>query len=322
MNRPSSPKSSRSESTRLRAAWLYHHHQCTQSEVAERLGVSRATVVRMLEEVAKRREVQVWINDSIDECIGLSIELENAFALNRALVAPASHDPGQAVARLLGRYLSENITDGMKVGIGWGRTLTASLNSIVPDRLPTAQIASLMGGVINPSRENPIEVSWRLASLLDAECLLYLAPIIVDSAATKQTLVQNCGLEKINQTARILDMAVVSCGDIGSQSTSLARNIVGQSVHDELVDAGAVADIMCNFIDEQGKLVAHPVAERTMSVDLKDISSAKDVVLATGGQHRAKALLASLRCLSTNTLITDEAAAAELLKLASKTKPD
>ena len=136
MNQPDradSRKSSRSDNLRLRAAWLYHHHQCTQSEVAERLGVSRATVVRMLEEVSKRREVQVWINDSIEECIGLSLELENAFGLHHALVAPTSDDPTQAVGAMLGRYLSENIHDGMKIGIGWGRTLTASLQNLVPN---------------------------------------------------------------------------------------------------------------------------------------------------------------------------------------------
>ena len=315
MSRTERQSVNRSDSTRLRAAWLYHHHQCTQSEVAERLGVSRATVVRMLEEVSKRKEVQVWINDSIDECIELSIELENTFGLQRALVAPSSDDPTQAVSALLGRYLSENIKDGMKVGIGWGRTLTASLQSVVPNRLPGAQIASLMGGVINPSRENPIEVSWRLASLLDAECFLYLAPVIVDSAATKQTLIDDCGLGMINQMAHNLDMAVVSCGDIGVHSTSLALDIVGEKIHAELIEAGAVCDIMCNFIDEQGTAITHPVSQRTMSVDLEVVSSSKNLVLATGGQHRAKALLASLRCLSTNTLITDEDAAVELLKL-------
>lgn len=319
MNQPDradSRKSSRSDNLRLRAAWLYHHHQCTQSEVAERLGVSRATVVRMLEEVSKRREVQVWINDSIEECIGLSLELENAFGLHHALVAPTSDDPTHAVGAMLGRYLSENIHDGMKIGIGWGRTLTASLQNLVPNRLPQTTITSLMGGVINPGRENPIEVSWRLASLVDAECYVYLAPAIVDSAATKQTLTRACGLDKIDQMARNLDMAVISCGDIEKQGTSLARDIVGKKVHGELVKAGAACDIMCNFINAEGTDVAHPISERTMSVDLDVVSSAKNLVLATGGKHRAKALLAALRRLSTNTLITDEDAAVELLKMA------
>jgi DNA-binding transcriptional regulator LsrR (DeoR family) len=311
---------SRAESARLRAAWLYHHHQCTQTEVAERLGVSRATVIRMLEEVSKRKEVQVWINDSVDECIGLAIELENAFGLDRALVAPSSDNPTRAVAAMLGQYLTENIADGMNVGIGWGRTLTAALQEVVPNRLPNALIVSLMGGLINPSRQNPIEVSWRLASLLDAECLLYLAPIFVDSVATREVLEQQCGLDEINKAAANLDMAVVSCGDIGTRGTSLAKGIVGKSVHSELVNAGAVADVMCNFIDQDGEPVPHPISSRTMSVDLGTVSSAKNLVLASGGQHRAKALLASLRCLSTNTLITDEDAATALLKMNEKTK--
>ena len=168
--RPSQKQAStKSSSARLRAAWLYHHHQLTQTEVARRLGLSRATVVRMLDEAHKRNEVQVWIKDEVGECIELAIALEDAFGLSCALVAPGSDNPTSAVAALLGQFLSQNIEDGMTIGIGWGRTLTSALDYFVPDHLPAAKVVSLMGGLINPARKTPIEVSWRLASMIGAE---------------------------------------------------------------------------------------------------------------------------------------------------------
>jgi DNA-binding transcriptional regulator LsrR (DeoR family) len=317
---PEARQISDSSSVRLRAAWLYHNQRLTQSEVAKRLGVSRATVIRLLHEAEVRNEVHIWINTDVADCLELSIKLERVFGLDRAIVVPIGPDAPDvtaAVGSVLGRYLSETIVDGMTVGVGWGRTLTAALRTFVPSRQPATQIAALMGGVINPGRDNPIEFSWRLASSLGAECYLYLAPVIVDSPQTKQTLLEDCGLKEIISLATGLDMAVVSCGDIGPDGSSLANSMIGDTIMPELIDRGAICDVMCNFIDPAGHTVEHEIAGRTMSVDLDVLSTARNLVLATGGAHRAAALLAAIRRMSPQTLITDEAAAIALLERAS-----
>ena len=316
MNDPASAASGRaqkSSSVRRRAAWLYHHHQMTQSEIADRLGVSRATVVRMLEDARRRNEVQVRVTEPPDECLALALRLEQKFSLNRVIVAPGTDDPTISVAAALGSYLSDVLRDGMSVGIGWGRTLSAALRHLEPDRQPNTTVAALMGGLIHPEPENPIEASWRLAGQLGAKCLLYLAPVIVDSLETKQALMQNCGLSEIEEAAKNLDLAVVSCGDIGPQSSSLAKDIVGSKILAQLIARGAVCDVMCNFIDDQGNSVTHPIANQTMSVDLDTLATAKNLVLASGGAHRARALHAAINRLQPTTLITDEKAAMALL---------
>lgn len=45
---------SEAASLRLRAAWLYYNQGLTQKDVAERLGISRSTVIRLLDEALKR----------------------------------------------------------------------------------------------------------------------------------------------------------------------------------------------------------------------------------------------------------------------------
>jgi len=307
-----------SQSLRLRAAWLYHVQGLRQVSIAERLGISRAMVIRILDEAKQRNEVRVWVDDDVSECLDLSLRLEEVFGIETAMVVPfddPDQDPTKAVGARLGRYLSETLSDGMVVGVGWGRTLIASIEALEPSRLSDAKVISLMGGIINPGRRNPIEFSWRLAGLMSAECYLYLAPVIVDKPETKQNLLQACGLNQIENLASQMDMAVVSCGDIGHNSTSLAGQIINEPEFSEMVSAGAVCDVMCNFIDRDGRSIIHPIQERTMSVDLDVVASARNVVLATGGSHRAAALLAAIRRLSPNTLITDELAAREILSL-------
>jgi len=66
---------SETSSLRLRAAWLYYNQGLTQKDVAEQLGISRTTVIRLLDEAMRRAEVQIWITEGIDDCVELAIKL-------------------------------------------------------------------------------------------------------------------------------------------------------------------------------------------------------------------------------------------------------
>lgn len=306
-------------SLRLRAAWLYHGHGMTQNEVAEQLGIGRTTVIRLLEESRKRGEVRIWIEDGEADLVQLAIALERKLGLDEAIVVPAVGGIEQAarsVGLALGKFLSETITDNMTIGVGWGRTLTASLASFHAPAHSGVKVLSLLGGAVETRFANPVEFSWRLASALNAECYLFPAPLVVDSAETKQRLIQSCGLDKLYAMAEHLDLAVISAGDISAQSTSLVRHLISPSEHDELVALGCVGDVMCHFFDAEGRQVPHPVNDRIMSIGLEAVRKAGHLVLASGGAIRAKAILASIRNLGCNTLVTDEAAARHILELA------
>lgn len=311
---------SEAASLRLRAAWLYYNQGMTQKDVAERLGVSRSTVIRMLDEALKRSEVQIWISEGVGSCVELATLLERTYGLDEALVVPAPPDQSaaalaKAVGLALGQFLSEVIQDDMAIGVGWGRTMTASLAGFRPPRRENCKVVSLLGGVVAVHQTNPIDYTWRFASQLGAECYMFLAPLLVDSVATKQALIEKCGLKTIYDLAEKLDLAVVSCGDIGPHSTSLSEGFISKTELERLIAAGCVCDTMFNFLDEDGRSVDRQLNERVMSVDLDTLKNAKHIVLSSGGAHRALAIRATIRRIGCNTLITDESAARELLRL-------
>ena len=66
-------------------------------------------------------------------------------------------------------------------------------------------------------------------------------------------------------------------------------------------------------IIDDGDGYGGPIANQTMSVDLDTLATAKNLVLASGGAHRARALHAAINRLQPTTLITDEKAAMALL---------
>lgn len=297
---------------RLRAAWLYHGFGLTQSAVAEQLGIGRSTVIRLLEEARQRGEVKISIGDAGSDLTELALRLERALGLDEAIIVPAPPEgatPSTAIGLALGRFLSETIADGMTIGVGWGRTLSAALASFNPPKRSGVRVMSLMGGAVEAQFANPFEFSWRLAMALQAECFLYPAPLVVDSAETKRRLMEDCGLARLTGLASSLDMAVVSAGDISEQSGSLVRNIITPAEAEDLLKRGCAADIMCNFIGADGNPIDHPVNQRTMSVGLDALRSARHIVLASGGSRRAAAILAVIRAIGCNTLVTDEHAA-------------
>ncbi|AXV16273.1 LacI family transcriptional regulator [Neorhizobium sp. SOG26] len=310
-------------SMRLRAAWLYYNQGLTQKDVAERLGISRSTVIRMLDEAMKRSEVQIWISEGIDSCLDLSTRLEKAYGLDEALVVPEPKDTSAesiaaAVGLALGQFLTESVQDNMTIGVGWGRTMTASLSSFRPQRKENCKVVSLLGGIVAVHQTNPIDYTWRFAGQLNAECYMFLAPLLVDSVKTKQALIEKCGLKAIYDLAENLDLAVVSCGDIGPHSTSLSEGFMSKAELERLIAAGCVCDTMFNFLDEDGRSVDHALNDRVMSVDLDTLKKARHIVLSSGGAHRAVAIRATIRRIGCNTLITDETAARELLRLAEE----
>jgi DNA-binding transcriptional regulator LsrR (DeoR family) len=307
---------SEDSSLRIRASWLYYNHGLTQKEVSERLGISRGTAIRVLNEAVQRGEVQIWISEGEAECIELAVLLESTFRLDEAIVVPAADNAetaAKSVGLALGKFLSEAVTDNLTIGVGWGRTLMASLASLRPVRREGVKVVSLLGGVVEARGSNPLEYSWRMANQFGADCYLFIAPAFVDSVATKRRLIEKCGLDKLYTLARNLDIAVVSAGDINLHSTSLSAGVITREELCELVAMGCVCDVLCNFLDADGNSVPHPLNKRAMSVDLDDLRKSGHLIIATGGAQRAEALRAAIKRIGCNTLITDESAARALL---------
>lgn len=318
LTRTPRPTLSDTRALRFRAAWLYFRQGLTQSEIANQLGISRATVIRLLEEARRRGEVQIWIKPMPEELMSLSRQLQGLYDIDEIVITPGEGGPEETAADVggaLGQYLSGAISDGMTIGTGWGRTLDAALATFRPEPHQGVQVVSLLGGRLEAQAMNPVDFSWQMATALGADCLLFLAPLIVDSAETRRRLMEDCGLSAITRAAETLDLAVVSCGDIGPKGSSFSRDFLPPEVLLSLTEAGAICDMLCQFLDAEGRPVPNKISERVMSVDLDLVARAGHVVLASGGAPRAPAIRAAILRLGCRTLITDEAAARALAEM-------
>ena len=306
----------KSERLRRRAAWMYYVEEMTQSAIAEALDIGRVSVVRLLSEARGLGEVRVSVSREAGELAGLEIELQRACQIAEVLIAPLSSadaDPTAAIGAAAGQYVSELLRPNMKIGLGWGRTLISSLNYLAERAVPGLSVVSLVGGVTRVSRINPAEFAWQFARAYQADCLLIAAPAIVDSAATKQALIERCGLGEIYAFSNSLDAIVVGVGAITPSATINLLGLLKPEERAEVMALGAVGDILCNIFDAQGRLIDHSVNARVMSAPIEAIAGAPLRILAAGGAQKIAAIAGAIALMRPTTLITDEITAAALL---------
>jgi DNA-binding transcriptional regulator LsrR (DeoR family) len=307
---------SETDRLRARAVWLYHVEGSTQNDIATQLGISRVMVVRLLADARRRNEVRVTVSAPLAELIELERHLETRFNIARVIIAPfadSDEDPVKVIAAAAGNFISSQMKSGMTVGVGWGRTLYNTLPFITGETLEDFRVVSLLGGIAAARRFNPAEFAWQFAELFQGEGFLIPAPAVVDSAETKHALLERCGLSAIFEMATKLDVALLSVGGITNLTTSYRTGYITEADRRSLIDAGAVGDVLYNFIDENGKLVAHDVNERVISVNLPILRRTAERVLISGGKEKRVAVRGAIKILNPTTFITDEQTAKALV---------
>lgn len=304
---------------RLRAAWMYFVEEMTQHEIAQKLGIGRVTVVRLLATARERNEVRISIGDRLADCVALERQLEERFGISEAIVVPLSTREADATAPVsaaAGEYVSSMVRSNMKIGVGWGRTLVSSLSYMDERSVENVSVVSLLGGIMKARHFNPAEFAWRFAMLYQADCYLMTAPLVVDGPQTRRTLIERCGLRDIFDMARSLDAVVLGAAGIGPDATAHRSRFITDADRESVIRAGAVGDLLFNFFDAEGRLVDHPINERVMSVPLDIVGQVPVRVLAAGGASKVHALGGALKLLKPTVLITDQYAAADVLRLA------
>jgi DNA-binding transcriptional regulator LsrR (DeoR family) len=299
-----------------RAAWYYYVAGLTQQEIANRLGLTRLRVNKIVGQARADGLVRIDIRLPLARCVALEERLRLRFGLDAAAVVPSVPDPDtlqQVIGEAAGVMIGTLIEDGMGIGVGWGRTLRAAVQRVGPRRLPSCWVTALMGGLTRGSGTNTFEVSTEFARALAAECYYVAAPIYCPSIESRSTLLTHYGLAEVMRRARGGHVALVSAGDLTGRSLLASTHIVSENLED-LKRAGAVGDLLGTFLDEYGRPVDHPLNHRVMALSPQELKAYPVSVLASGGLPKLKVIRAILNAQYVRRLVTDEDVAEALLR--------
>lgn len=301
---------------KVRAAWLYYVEGLTQEQIADLLGLSRVKVIRMLAAARSEGLVKIRIDARSARQVGLERGLVTAFGLQEAVVVPAARDPASIsalVGHAAGLWLSDRLQDNMSLAVGWGQTLHQALRGIQPRQIEAMSVVSLLGGLTHSRSINPSAVARRVADMFGADCFQLTAPVFVSNPELREALWGEPTLRDLLDRARAADIALISVGDLAPDSTLFREAILPRADLASLKKAGAVGDLVCHFVDAEGRLVDHPVNQRVMAISPADLRGIGLVAIAAGGAHKEAAIRAALRASGAKVLITDEGAAEALL---------
>ena len=108
-----------------RICWHHFKEGLTQQEIAERVGMSRATVNKIISEARADGLVRVTIDSDITPCLEVESGLVETFGLDEAVVVPAPAKPLDAyvvVGHATGDFISRHLGKGQMLGMSWGGT--------------------------------------------------------------------------------------------------------------------------------------------------------------------------------------------------------
>ncbi|HVE49027.1 MAG TPA: sugar-binding transcriptional regulator [Casimicrobiaceae bacterium] len=311
--------------TEVRAAWLYFIEGLTQVEIARRLGTTRVRINRMLVDARRNGLVGITLNSELASSVALEQELIRDFDLEAAVVVPTPADEtslpmilGRAAAGFVSHHLENNKVRGF--GIGWGSTLREMVRHIRSGRYPDLCVNSMMGGLTRGLEINTFDIVSELARRLNSQCQYLAAPIYAGSPASRDTIMAQDVFRDAFKRMKTNELAVLSIGDLTRRSMLVRYGLPEDVSIKELQAAGAVCDIIGQFIDSRGRPVDHPLNRRAIALPLDALSATKTVVFAAGGAHKVRAIAAVLRGGYGSVLVCDDATARAAMALARKTE--
>ena len=309
------------EQLATRAAWFYFVAGLTQAQIGKKLGINRTRVNRLLAQARDQGLVQINITGRLASCVELEERLKQQYGLEGATVVPTPPDQSlipQVIATAAGAVLSERLKDGMSVGVGWGRTLRLSIQSVPRRQLSRLSVVSLLGGLTRGSAMNPHETASHLADLVGAQCYYVAAPALTDTESTRNLLIGQPMLREIFERGEKVDLAFLSVGELTHSNTMTRVGLITHADVDGLAAAGAVGDICAHWIDAQGRLVDHPLNSRVVALSPDKLKNIPCVVIASGGRTKSQALRGVLKGGMCDVVITDEVTAKAILAMDAK----
>ena len=289
----------------------------SQVEIARALGLDASTVSRYLKRARDEGIVHVEILRPRSLQGDLALELAAAFGLKKAVVVTGEAGPviTESVARAAADYVNSRLMNGMRLGLSWGRMLSAAIHKLPAGTVSGLDVSLLHGGVGRggPSIQGH-ELARHLASLHPHSRVHYLhAPVLVDSPDIKTAMLRDRSIRAALESAASSEVALVGIGTLDDSAPLIRDHHISPRDRKRLLDSGAVGDMSTRFFNAGGEPV-HVLDDRLIAIDWDVLKAIPLVIGMAAGLEKRAAILGALRAGMLDVLITDESSARGVLK--------
>ena len=305
---------------------LYYEDDMRQQEVSDYLGISRATVSRMLQKGKESGIVRVEVINPVQFSYNkLEKALERKYGLKEVIVVESSalDTKTESVSRMYERaalYLSQFFKDGDWIGVTMGHTL----HNIVKTNRAFEKDKKLMFvpivGGIGQSTIDKVDVqSNRIAQEFSGKFggtyTQFLSPAVFSEQKAMEYFLKEKSISYIFDDFQKLDTLIMGIGIPQRVESTLVRAgyITGENL-EKFARDGMAGDIALHFFDEDGATEKfRAFNDRVAGMPLEMMKKVRNRIGIAGGENRAEAIRGAIKGGFINMLITNIDAAEKLL---------
>lgn len=303
-----------------RIAQAYYQDGLTQSQIAERFGLSRPKVSRLLQKGRDNGIITITLTPPRHALADLELHLEHRYGLREAVIVAVSDARNHAaVVRELGPAAAECLVRCMSgdevVATAWGTSILAMVDALPYRSWPSVTIVQMLGG-LGPvgTLEHSAELTQRIAQRLGARLRLLPAPGIVATRAMADALKADPQIASALELAASADIALVGLGAPTPDSLLLRTSTILRNQDlDRVQEAKAVGDIALRYLDANGIPLELEINERLIGLTIEQITKIPCVIGIAGGVSKHPIIRAALRTKILDVLVTDLGTAQALL---------
>ena len=312
----------------IKAAELYYRDGLSQQEIAQKLHTSRTSISRALIQARNEGYVQIRIQYPEQSNLGLERELEEKYGLTEALIAVPAYDQSsdQEVAFQTVDYTLRVLKKNMVLGMTWGRAMHGFVEQLAQDErlrslsFRNVKIVPFLGtpGVTQLDSWDATTYSNTLATkvgnLLHCASYNLSAPMYVDGEKEKELIEGIDEISKVLHMAETADMALIGIGSMQKDSSIIKAGIRTEEEYKELIQKGAVGEIVGRIYDKNGQTVDEDLRRKMIGISLDKIAKIPVRVGISYGKDKIEAIKGAIAGGLVNVLVTDVPTAELLLK--------
>ena len=292
-------------------AKLHYEAEMAQVDIAKKLGVSTATISRLLQ---KARAVGIVRIEVIDLATpeAITAELIARLGLKRAQVvdAPASGGLGALVSAVDTMLKEAGLKTGSVLGIGWGRAIREVVGAGLP-RIPGVVTVPMTGGMQQAAAHFQINEFVRQAAERMGGTPHFLHAPYLPSPELRDAFINDPTVREVLGLWDHLDTAIVGVGLPHAINPLEDR----AATANEKALSQAAGDVIRHYVNEDGALLDWDGEERMIAVSPEQLRATPLVIGIAATPEKARGIIGAVRSGMINALATDTTTAQAILDL-------
>jgi len=295
-----------------RIATAFYLEEDSMVQIAERFGITRFQVARLLQLARQSGIVTIEIRQpgAIDE--ELSAAVAAHLGIERAVViSGVSRMPREEIGRALAEVIAAEVQPGDIVGLTWSRTMVAMVQQL--KQLEPCTLVQLAGQITSElTAPGSVELIRRAAEVAKGKAYPIYAPLLAPDNYVAHALLQQRDIATAMSFYERLSVAVISIGAWAEDASSVYE-IATESERVRGQVAGVVGEISGRLYDVQGHTVPQVIDDRVIGITLEQLARVPRVIASSYGEERAAATRAAAAASIFQTLVLDRSLARALL---------